>query len=294
MRFRPTSQMMNDGELIRVVRIFTELGFHKIRLTGGEPTIRSNIVELVEHIAALQGVDQVAMTTNGTMLGKLAEPLARAGLKRVNVSIDTLVPEKFNRITRWGSIDDVLQGIDAAEKAGLQVKLNAVVVRGYNDGEDVVELARLIEEREWQVRFIEMMPFGEVAEFAQKSVVTQEELMATIESSLGPLETVNGGELDGEARLFRLNGSKGRIGFISSVSQPFCAKCNRVRLTADGKLRLCLLRDREADLLSALRGGAGDGELRDIISRAIYRKPWGHGLSEDVIPINRNMSEIGG
>jgi cyclic pyranopterin phosphate synthase len=292
--FRPRAELLQDDEILRLVRIFTGLGFEKFRLTGGEPTVRANIVDLVTGITATPGVKIVAMTTNGLLLRDLSRPLANAGLQRVNISIDTLDPQKFKTVTRWGKIDDVLDGIDAAQEAGLGIKLNAVIVRDYNDHEDVVDLARLTIAQPWQIRFIEMMPFGSVSEFQKSYVVSEDELISTISQSLGPLATVNGGKLDGEARLFQLDGARGTLGFISSVSKPFCAGCSRARLTADGRLRLCLLRDSELDLITPLRSGMDDDELTAMIKEAIWWKPWGHGLGQDVIPLNRVMSEIGG
>jgi cyclic pyranopterin phosphate synthase len=294
MTFRPRQELMQDDELLRLGRIFAELGMVKFRLTGGEPTVRANVVQIVRELAALPGIETMAMTTNGLLLEELAVPLAQAGLQRVNISIDTLNPQKFKTLTRWGTVDDVLAGIHAAESADLGVKLNSVVVRGYNDKEDVVDLARLTLHQDWQIRFIEMMPFGEITNFQQSGVVREEELRATISEALGPLHQVNEGQLDGEARLYQLEDARGTLGFISSVTQPFCASCTRVRLTADGRLRLCLLREREKDLLTPMREGASDEELKNLISEAIWWKPWGHKLDQDVIPINRVMSEIGG
>lgn len=294
MTFRPRHELLQDDEIIRLVHLFAGLGFRKFRLTGGEPTVRANIVDLVSHMAATPGVEKIAMTTNGLLLHKLAQPLADAGMSRVNISIDTLDPAKFKKLTRWGAVEDVWAGIRAAEAAGLEIKLNAVVVRNYNDGGDVVDLARLTLHQPWQVRFIEMMPFGDVADFQLAGVVGEDELRATIAAGLGPLMPLTDGELDGEARLYRLAGAPGTIGFISSVTQPFCASCNRARLTADGRLRLCLLREKEVDLITPLRDGADDDALRAIITDGIWWKPWGHGLADDVIPLNRVMSEIGG
>jgi cyclic pyranopterin phosphate synthase len=292
--FRPRAELLQDDEIDRLVHLFAELGFEKIRLTGGEPTVRQNVVEIVRRIAHTPGIKTVAMTTNGLLLEELAQPMAEAGLQRVNISIDTLDPTKFNKVTRWGKVEDVWAGIEAAKNAGLGIKLNAVVVRNYNDKEDVVGLARLSLHQPWQIRFIEMMPFGDVADFQQAGIVSQEELMATIVDELGPLSLVNGGKLDGEARLYRLNNAPGTIGFISSVTQPFCASCTRARLTADGRLRLCLLREKEVDLLTPLRQGASNDDLKAIIEEGIWWKPWGHKLEEDIIPLNRVMSEIGG
>jgi cyclic pyranopterin phosphate synthase len=294
MTFRPNAELMQDEEVLLLVRLFSSLGFDKFRLTGGEPTVRAHIVDLVSGIAATPGVRSLSMTTNGVLLSRLAQALAQAGLQRVNISIDTLNPEKFRRLTRWGALEDVWQGILAAEQAGLTpVKLNAVVVRGYNEAE-VVDLVRLTKEHPWQVRFIEMMPFAGATELQLKQVVTADEMQANIEAALGPMEVANGGELDGEARLFRLPGAAGEVGFISSVSMPFCAACTRARLTADGRLRLCLLREGEVDLLTPLRAGASLEDLRQIILAGVWDKPWGHGLAEGIIPLNRVMSEIGG
>lgn len=294
MVFRPNSELLQDDEILLLVRLFAQLGFDKLRLTGGEPTVRAHIVELVREIARTPGVRSLSMTTNGVLLNRLAEPLKKAGLQRVNVSLDTLDEEKFRRLTRWGTLEDVWQGIQAADQAGLTpIKLNAVVVRGYNEA-DVVDLARLTIDHPWQVRFIEMMPFAGATELQQGQMVKAEDMRGQIERALGKLQVVNGGQLDGEARLFRLTAAAGDIGFISSVTQPFCAACTRARLTADGRLRLCLLREGEVDLLTPLRSGASLAQLRQLILDGIWVKPWGHGLDEGLIPLNRVMSEIGG
>ena len=292
--FRPNAEMMQDEEILTLVRLFTRLGFDKFRLTGGEPTIRAHVVDLVGAIAQTPGVKKLTMTTNGVLLSKLAIPLKEAGLQRVNVSLDTLDPEKFETLTRWGSLDDVWQGIAAAEAAGLTpVKINAVVVRGYNE-HDLPRLAELTLTHPYQMRFIEMMPFGATNDFQTSQMVTTTEMQAAIESACGSLSPVNGGELDGEARLYHLPGALGDIGFISSVTNPFCASCTRARLTADGRLRLCLLREGEVDLLTPLRAGASQAELRQLIIDGIWVKPWGHGLAQGEIPLNRVMSQIGG
>lgn len=294
MIFRPSAELMQDDEILTLVRLFVSLGFDKIRLTGGEPTIRAHVVELVEHIAHTPGVNTLTMTTNGVLLSRLAQPLAQAGLQRVNISLDTLNPEKFHTLTRWGSLKDVWSGIHAAEQAGLApIKINAVIVRGYNE-QDMVDLARLTLEHPWQVRFIEMMPFGGNNEFQTSQLVTASEMHTFLEPILGQLQPVNGGGLDGEARIYRMEGAQGDIGFISSVTTPFCHSCTRARLTADGRLRLCLLRDGEVDLLTPLRRGASMTELRQMVIDGLWIKPWGHALAEGVVPHNREMSEIGG
>ncbi len=292
--FRPNAELMQDDEILLLTRLFASLGFDKIRLTGGEPTVRAHIVDIVRGIASVEGIRSVSMTTNGVLLPKLAQPLADAGLERINVSLDTLDPEKFKRLTRWGKFDDVWQGIHAAEAAGLTpIKINAVIVRGYNE-DDAANLARLTLEHPWQVRFIEMMPFAGVTELQTRQTVTAQEIRERIEDSLGDLQVANGGKLDGETRLFKLPNAKGEVGLISSVTVPFCSTCNRARLTADGRLRLCLLREKEVDLLTPLRAGATLDELRAIILDGVWHKPWGHALAEGLIPLNRAMNEIGG
>jgi cyclic pyranopterin phosphate synthase len=294
MTFRPNAELMQDDEVIQFVRLFASLGFEKYRLTGGEPTVRAHVVELVRQITHTPGVRSVSMTTNGILLPRLAYPLAEAGLQRVNISLDTLDPEKFNRLTRWGQLEDVWQGIQTAEAAGLSpIKINAVIVRGYNES-DVVDLAQLTLEHPWQVRFIEMMPFAGATDLQRNQVVTAFEMQERIETIFGAMEEVGDGKLDGEARLFHILGAQGDVGFISTVTQPFCAACNRARLTADGRLRLCLLREGEVDLLTPLRAGANQDDLRQLILEGIWNKPWGHGLAEGIIPLNRVMSQIGG
>jgi cyclic pyranopterin phosphate synthase len=294
MTFRPRRELMSDEEIITIVRMMAGLGINKIRLTGGEPTVRPNVVEIVRQIAHVEGIRDIAMTTNAILLPQLAEPLARAGLDRVNISLDTLDPKKFRFITRWGDLDKVLAGVEAAEAAGLQpIKINAVVTRGFNDGE-VADLARLTLDRAWDIRFIELMPFGSEADFAQSAVVRSSETRQRIEAMLGPMAEVPGHDPRDPARPYRLAGARGTIGFISSVSEPFCGSCNRLRLTADGKLRLCLLRDGEYDILTPLRSGMPVETLKQEILAAAYYKPWGHGLPDGEIPQSRLMSQIGG
>ncbi len=294
MTFRPGKELMQDDELLLLVRLFASLGFDKFRLTGGEPTVRAHVVDLVREICATEGVKYLTMTTNGVLLGKLAAPLKAAGLQRVNVSLDTLDPIRFNNLTRWGTLSQVWDGIQAAEAAGLTpMKINTVVVKGHNE-DDVADMAGLTLEHPWQVRFIEMMPFAGATQLQRTQVVTQTEMTERIETVHGPLRLINEGELDGEARLFQLAGAQGQIGFISSVSIPFCASCTRARLTADGKLRLCLLREKEVDLLTPLRQGASIEDLRNLILAGVWQKPWGHGLKEGEFSLNRGMSEIGG
>jgi cyclic pyranopterin phosphate synthase len=292
--FRPAAALLQDDEILTLIRVAASLGVDKIRLTGGEPTIRRGVIELVRAIKTIPGIQRIAMTTNGVKLGELAGPLANAGLGQVNISIDTLKPDKFRQITRRGDLEDVWRGIGAAQTVGMDpIKLNCVVARGFNDDE-VSDLAKLTLANPWEIRFIELMPLGSVATFQQSQVVPVAETRQRIEAELGPLTLEPGHNGHDPAKHYRLAGARGRLGFISSVTEPFCAGCNRLRLTADGRLRLCLLRDDEADLMTPLRAGADFATLRRIMAEAAYRKPWGHRLEDNDIARSREMSQIGG
>ncbi|CAA9548299.1 MAG: Cyclic pyranopterin phosphate synthase (MoaA) [uncultured Thermomicrobiales bacterium] len=293
MKFQPRDELLTDDELVRVVRLCAKTGFTKLRLTGGEPTIRPRIVELVRAMKATPGIEELSMTTNGLLLNRLADPLAGAGLDRVNISIDTLDPDKFKLMTRGGRLDLVWQGIEAADAAGLRpIKLNTVVMRGQNDAE-VGEMAALTLANAWQVRFLEIMPLEGVGAVHDEGLVTSEETQERLEARFGPLTPVEVPPGD-PARVWRIPGAVGTVGFISPVSAPFCAACNRVRLTADGKLRLCLLRPDEVDLRDLMRAGADDAALELQMRAGIWRKPWGHGLAEGERETVRGMSQIGG
>lgn len=293
MKFQPRDEHLTDDELLRVVRMCTKLGFRKLRLTGGEPTIRPHLVELVREMKSFPGVDEISMTTNGLLLGRMANDLREAGLDRINVSIDTLDPEKFRLITRGGRLDLVLQGIEAAEASGMRpIKLNAVVVKDHSEHE-VVDLAALTLKHDWEVRFLEIMPMEGVGIVYDEGLITSDQTKAELESHFGTLEPVETDPSD-PARLWQIPGALGKIGFISPISQPFCAACNRVRLTADGKLRLCLLRGDEIDFRDHLRTGASDDEIEEILLAGIWRKPWGHGVAEGDRHTVRGMSQIGG
>jgi cyclic pyranopterin phosphate synthase len=292
--WRPHEEILRYEEIETVVRAAAELGISKVRLTGGEPLVRLGIVNLVAMLARIPGMDDLAMTTNGTLLTRYADELKAAGLQRVNVSLDTLRPERFRTITRLGDLSDTLEGIAAAKEAGLvPVKVNTVVIRGLNDDE-VVDFARLTRAPDWHVRFIEVMPLGDKADWADNGYVPMGEVRARIERELGklvPAKLVTGG---GPARYYRLPGAQGTIGFITPISEHFCYQCNRLRLTADGKLRPCLLSDYEIDLRTPLRQGASAEEIKALIIEGIRNKPERHHLSEQVIPQGRAMSEIGG
>ena len=293
MQFMPRPELLTNDELLLVVRAAAAAGFRKIRLTGGEPSLRPDLVELVRAIKSTPGIEHIAMTTNGLRLAKQAQALKDAGLDRVNVSIDTLDAQKFRQVTRGGKLEMVWDGIEAADRVGLRpIKLNAVIVRGLND-EEVPQLAALTLTYPWEMRFIEVMPLVGVAGVAQDGVVKSEELIAQLEALHGPLEDL-GMAASESARRYRIPGARGKLGFISSVSDPFCATCNRMRLTADGRLHLCLLRDNEVDLRAAIRGGATEAQIEQIVRHAVALKPWGHGLPEQVLPTLRGMSQLGG
>ena len=294
LQFLPRADLLTPEEIAAVARVAVSVGFRKFRLTGGEPTLRPELVEIVERLARIEGIGDLAMTTNGIRLPELAEPLKKAGMKRVNIHVDTLHPERLERIMRWGKLDETMRGIEAAEQAGLTpIKLNAVIARGYNDA-DVAELAALTRTRDWHCRFIEMMPFGigECATVAREQYISNDEVKRRIESELGPLTPLPGLASD-EAVNYRLPGARGVVGFISPVSAPYCGSCNRMRLTADGKFHLCLLNDDEMDIKKQLREG-GPEAVRPVLLKAVTRKPMGHRLQEGIFTRNRRMFQIGG
>src|SRR5277367_5618154 len=296
LRFLPNSELLNAEEIERVVRAAVSIGFRKFRLTGGEPSLRLDLLEIIERIAAIDGVGDLALTTNALLLPKLARPLKAAGLKRINVHLDSLDPIAVERQMRWGSFARVWEGIMAAEAAGLvPIKLNAVVAAGFNE-ESVVELARLTIERDWHVRFIELMPLGggECATLSIKRYVSNIETRRRIEVALGPLIEVESSNLSDEARNYTLHGAAGVVGFISPVSEPYCGTCNRMRLTADGKFHLCLLNDDEMDVRKAIRSGGGMEAVARILVRAVELKPTGHHLLEGRSTRERSMYQIGG
>jgi len=296
LRFAPAENLLTAGEIATVVRAAVQCGFHKFRLTGGEPTLREDLLEIVEQIAAIEGVHDLSMTTNGILLPPIARDLRRAGLNRVNIHVDTLHPERLKRLMRFGSAEQIWHGIDAAVDAGFSpIKLNSVVVREHNDA-DVVELARLTLDRPWHVRFIELMPLGggECAQVALSQYVPSYETRTRLESELGELIPVPAKDRSDEATYCRFADAAGMIGFISPVSQPYCGSCNRMRLTADGKFHLCLLNDDELDVREALRHGNGQIGVVDILRRAVTSKPMHHRLEEGVSVEVREMFQIGG
>ena len=296
LRFAKSNELLSAAELERVGRAAVAVGFRKIRLTGGEPTLRPDVAEIVERMARLPGLRDLAMTTNGILLPRLAARLASAGLRRVNIHIDTLHPGRLQRLMRFGTVEEIWAGIEAAEAVGLRpIKLNVVVTRGYND-EDVVELARLTQTHDWHVRFIELMPLGggECARLAVSQYVSNQDTRRRIEEAVGPLTLLPDQHPADESQNFRLGNAPGVIGLISPVSRPYCGNCNRMRLTADGKFHLCLLNDDEIDLRQALRDGADDTAIQHLLLRAVAAKPTGHHLARGVSTEDRSMYQIGG
>jgi cyclic pyranopterin phosphate synthase len=294
---RSHAEILRYEEIETVVRAAAALGITKVRLTGGEPLVRPGIVDLVRILARVEGIDDLAMTTNAVLLNDYAKELAQAGLQRINISLDTLRPERFGRITRCGRLEDVLVGMEAARQAGLEpIKINTVVIRGMNDDE-VVDFARQTVEPGWHVRFIELMPIGNsmtVEDDWRERVVTAREIQKQVEAALGPLEPAKVLPGGGPARYYRLPQAKGTLGFITPISEHFCHRCNRLRLTADGHLRPCLLSEYEIDLRAPLREGADVERIKTLILQAIERKPMQHHLDECQVPTGRVMSEIGG
>jgi GTP 3',8-cyclase len=297
------SAILTYEEIAGVARLAAELGINKVRLTGGEPLVRARLHELVAMLAEIDGIDDISLTTNGVLLKEYAQELKGAGLKRVNVSLDSLNRNKFERISRHANLKDVLQGMEAARAFGLNpVKVNMVVMRGINDDE-VIDFARLTISEGWHVRFIELMPFatdnppdghsmGGKANL-HPAFVSAEEIKKRL-NKLGKLEPSLPIIGNGPARYFRLPQAGGTIGFIAPVSQHFCFSCNRLRLTAEGKLRPCLLSDHEIDLRQPLRSGASPQELKKVITGAIQAKPQKHELSRCQAPRKRMMSQVGG
>lgn len=291
MVWQPREELLTFEEIHRIARVCVErYGFDSIRLTGGEPTVRAHLPVLVEKLASL-GTD-MAMTTNGATFGLIAHELHRAGLRRVNISLDSLRADRFQEMTRRDSLGKVLEGIDAAVDAGFDpVKINCVLMRGINDDE-LVDFATLGRDKGVDVRFIEFMPLDADGMWGPDKVVPGAEVVAAI-NAVYPLEPVAQGA--DPAAGWRYADGKGRIGVINSVTEPFCGNCDRVRLTADGKFRNCLFAVNETDLRAVLRGGGSDDELAAAIAGDVGRKWAGHSIGKvTFIRPDRSMSQIGG
>ncbi len=278
-------EMLTEDEMVMAVRAAAALGIRKLRLTGGEPLVKKNILSICERCAAVDGIRELCMTTNGTLLPSMAGALKAAGVSRLNISLDTLDAEKYAAITRVGVLDEALRGIEAALDAGfVGIKINAVLIGGFNDGE-IPALADLTRRWPVDVRFIELMPMTENETFGKNAYVPDEAVLTALP------ELVPAPQNDGVARLYRLPGAKGNVGLISAVSNHFCAGCNRIRLTADGKLKPCLHSDRECSIK-----GLSEEEMRREIEKVILAKPACHApLSAlERSHAGRNMNQIGG
>lgn len=281
-------EQLTAAEIERVVSIMVKLGINKVRVTGGEPLLREDLEEIIARIARIDGIRDIPMTTNGVGLSLRLDALAAAGLTRLNISLDTTDAARYERITQRDALSEVLSAIDAALKMELDVKLNAVLMRGVNDG-DLDALIALTRDRPLALRFIELMPIGRFGEDNRDRVITKNEILARY-SKLSFVERASGGV----AEMYALAGYAGSIGFISPVSHSFCHDCNRIRLTSDGKIKPCLGNRGEVDLLPVLRDDlSGEDELRTLIERAIFEKPRRHAF-DSAFSSDRSMNQIGG
>ncbi len=302
MTFLPARELLSVDEIERLARLFVRLGIANVRLTGGEPLVRRDLPEIVRRLAALAplGLGDLSLTTNGFLLEKLAGPLADAGLRRLNVSIDSLVRERFRDITRRDALGKVLAGLRAAsaQPSLRPIKVNAVALRGSTELE-VRSFAELAREHRYVVRFIEFMPLDGGDAWSPDAVLTGSELKAALEASVPrawlPLEPVGAEDAAQTSRVYRFADGIGEIGFINPVSEPFCDACDRLRLTAEGTLRTCLFSIGETDLRGPMRDGAGDDELAEIVRHAAWAKELKHHIGDPgFVAPPRNMSRIGG
>jgi GTP 3',8-cyclase len=294
----PHERILTYEEITRVSSLFVRLGVREIRLTGGEPTVRKGLPTLIRMLQPLRqlGLEGVSLTTNGFLLDKLAGDLAAAGLTRINVSLDTLVREKFHQITRRDCLDRVIAGIETLERYPTisPIKVNAVAIRGFTDDE-IIDLANLARTRPWVMRFIEYMPLDADGNWRREMIIPGREIYERI-NAWQPLEPVRGADVSSTSKRFRFADGLGEIGFINAVTEPFCEHCNRLRLTADGQLRTCLFSIDETDLRGPMRAGASDEELAAIILAAVKQKELKHKINEGEAfqRASRSMSQIGG
>lgn len=280
------SDILSLEEIYEIIVSFVELGVDKIRFTGGEPLVRKGIVDLISKVSRLKGIRDIAMTTNGILLKDMASDLKAAGLKRVNISLDTLNSEKYKTITRCGDLQKVLDGIKEAKRVGLTpIKINTVLMGGFNENE-IESLVDLTRKDNIDVRFIELMPIGEASSWAKEKFISNERVLEKIKQ----LEPVKREDISSPAMYYKLPGAKGKVGIINPISCKFCENCNRVRLTSNGKLKMCLHSNREIDLKTPLRNGM---DLKELIIKSIGEKEESHHLEEGQY-ISRNMNEIGG
>ena len=293
--FRPRQELLTFEEIARLVRVAVTVGIRKLRITGGEPLVRADLPRLVEMLSALDGIEDLALTTNGMLLADLAEPLRAAGLRRVNISLDALDEGVFRQITRGDGLDQVLEGISSACRAGFDsVKLNAVAVAGLNESE-IVPLGRFARQHDLPLRFIEFMPLNASGDWHEADVLTGEVIRTRLEAAFGPLVPEPRPDPSPPAVNYRFADGRGRLGLIQSVSQPFCEHCNRLRLTAEGQLHNCLFSERGWDARAILRTGKGDSQLRQLMQDCVLAKHASHGIGdEDFQKPRRAMHQIGG
>jgi cyclic pyranopterin phosphate synthase len=290
--FIPHEEVLRYEEIIRFVRICADLGVTKIRLTGGEPLVRKGIPFLIKEIASTEGIEDIGLTTNGVYLGKQISELKDAGLKRVNISLDTMKRERFAYITGVDAFDEVLQSIKLSVYAGLNpVKINTVIIQGFNDDE-ILTFAKLAKTRSVEVRFIEFMPFGESDLWHSSRIITSQEIEERIRTEYDLLPSLDSHR--GPARMFDIKDGLGRIGFISPVSSHICRECNRLRLTARGAIRPCLFGDEEYDVRTMLRQGASDDEIGSFILSTVKAKPERKADMGQIRKCQRNLRHIGG
>lgn len=291
----PSESILTFEEIYTLCHAFCRMGIKKIRLTGGEPLVRRGVVDLIRRLNGIDGLEEICITTNGTLLGQYAAELLEAGVKHVNISLDTMTPDTYASITGADMFSHVWDSIQKVIELGFpRIKINAVVIRDLTHM-DVLDLARLSRQYPVDVRFIEFMPVGDEIPWSPESLIPSDEIRRMIEAELGRLEPVRRIEGAGPANLFRLNGALGLIGFISPLSHHFCSTCNRLRITADGKLRLCLFSDSEIDIKTPMRQGMKGHELENFLRKAVSIKPEGyHALGKAKVSCHKRMSSIGG
>jgi cyclic pyranopterin phosphate synthase len=294
-RFKPRAELLTFEEIERFVRVVAPMGVNKLRLTGGEPLVRHDLHRLVRMLAGVPGIRDIALTTNGILLEEQARDLKAAGLRRVNVSLDALNAERFKQITRRDGLDRVLAGIFAAQQAGFrQIKLNAVAIRDLTEDE-VVPLGRFARQHGLELRFIEYMPLDADGQWDHGQVLSGDEILRILEEAIGPLEPVLAEDPSQPATDFRWADGQGTVGFINPVTHPFCQRCNRLRITAEGQIRNCLFSITEWDARAVMRGGGDDAQLAALVRTSVGAKMAGHGINSDefVRPL-RAMYQIGG
>ena len=289
----PHDEILTYDEILRICEIVSELGIRKIKITGGEPLVRKDIVNLIRDIKNIDKIEQVTLTTNGILIHEMLDDLYDAGIDAINISLDTLNKDNFKKITRRDGLEKVLMSIDKAYDLGIRVKINCLAIRDFNLSE-LVEIASFAKDREIDVRFIELMPIGFGKKYTQ---IDNDEILSILESRFGTFEIVTEKRGNGPAKYYRNQNMKGCIGFISAISHEFCESCNRIRLTSSGFLKLCLHYNKGIDLKGPIRNGISDEDLKKLIHDTIWNKPishkFGHASEEQDIEL-KNMVQIGG